>query len=1040
MFVIWVIIDLLSNISSGEPYEGKLSRTVRERGINCPRGVNILVHSWLATLWGGWFHFRPPLLFVIGFIFLFTVGGVSGVILANAGLDIAFHDTMYVVAHFHYVLSMGAVFAIFAGFYYWIEKIVGLQYNEKLARAHFYLFFIGVNVTFFPLHFLLRRHRYLILNDYSWKNILFSNFVKRMHKIFSLLTFIRTLAYHLTDTWDIVGQRARDKGPRKCIFLEELLSELPQNVWLTQVNFYFKIPSRRPNVRKLHVIETSKTLVVRCERPLKCSFSGYREDLNIYKKAQSIRLESNIECGNLGWDIYHRTLKRFRWFEFVLTQTQISKVYDQATFVSTGGKIAEKATAFGSVKGNMVMYFYNHKSGNTIPVKCKSIRYHGYKNILNQEYRSEVNPYLKKNNFRQNSVLLKWPIKVRSFSNTCGMYNLGSDRVLNDKNTNKIHSFISWPNKWKEIEKRVFEKQQNLSKLATKNGLKSLSVQNYQNFLTGSLGFRLVAVRNVKKNKGSKTAGIDLFILQNNEEWVKLVQDLRDLKHYKCKPVRRVKIPKRKGKTRSLGISTIFDRAVQSLFKLTIEPITESFADLNSYGFRKNRNAHQALAKLRAILVSKPGVEDIVILDLDIKGFFDNISHEWIINNYPISDKYLHVLKSWLRSGVLINEDFIPTYSGVPQGGIMSPVISNFVLDGLESCVQQSISKITSSKNNVKEYRDKVLGRVVVKRFNLQFVRYADDFVITCRSMYIAKKFIKPAVVNFLKERGIRLSDEKSSIFRLRHKNLDYLGYSFVFSNNWKNNGIFNGKTGRSGVAVMPQKQKFIKICKKLRDLFHYNLNWHAYNLIAKVNPIIRGWCNYFRYSQSVKQRKKLEFYLYKLANRWARRKHRKWGRKRIARTYFLRPNGAKFKNRVWAFRGQTRVNSRYKAEKVGKSIYLVNPIADFETLRMLDARIVNSLKGIHGYHKNVGEVEKFLTNQRTNNMWKALSLKQKLFRKQQGVCSFCHRTLELNPNKTNTQIHHIVPIARGGAKSSMKNMQLLHVHCHIEHHLKCGI
>ena len=228
-----------------------------------------------------------------------------------------------------------------------------------------------------------------------------------MHKIFSPLTFIRTLAYHLTDTWDIVGQRASDKGPRKCIFLEELLSELPQNVWLTQVNFYFKIPSRRSNVGKLHVIETSKTLVVGCERPLKCSFSGYREDLNIYKKAQSIRLESNIECGNLGWGIYHRTLKRFRWFEFVLTQTQISKVYDQATFVSTGGKIAEKATAFGSVKGNMVMYFYNHKSGNTIPVKCKSIRYNGYKNILNQEYRSEVNPYLKKNNFRHNSVLLK---------------------------------------------------------------------------------------------------------------------------------------------------------------------------------------------------------------------------------------------------------------------------------------------------------------------------------------------------------------------------------------------------------------------------------------------------------------------------------------------------------------------------------------------------------------------------------------------------------------------------------------------------------
>ena len=120
--------------------------------IAVPTGIKIF--SWLATIWGGWINFKTPLLFTVGFIFLFTIGGVSGVILANAGLDIAFHDTLYVVGHFHYVLSMGAVFGIFAGFYYWIEKIIGLQYNMLLANIHFTLFFIGVNVTFMPLHFL----------------------------------------------------------------------------------------------------------------------------------------------------------------------------------------------------------------------------------------------------------------------------------------------------------------------------------------------------------------------------------------------------------------------------------------------------------------------------------------------------------------------------------------------------------------------------------------------------------------------------------------------------------------------------------------------------------------------------------------------------------------------------------------------------------------------------------------------------------------------------------------------------------------------
>lgn len=398
-------------------------------------------------------------------------------------------------------------------------------------------------------------------------------------------------------------------------------------------------------------------------------------------------------------------------------------------------------------------------------------------------------------------------------------------------------------------------------KLQTNKIITSLQIR-----LAKSLAFRLLAVRNVLSNYGASTPGIDGFIVNTDEDKFDLVIKLKSVlitsekENYKSIPVRRVMIPKLNGKLRPLGIPTIFDRCLQSLINLILEPLVELSSDKNSFGFRKYRGAKNAVASVRMQL--KSGHEKKWVLDADIKSFFDEISHEWILRSIPLPKSHLNILKGWLKSGAIENGTFILTESGTPQGGIISPTIANFTLNGLETCVRDSINHITGGKENRKNiYLDG--KRIKMLTFPILTVRYADDFVIICSSKNILLTFVKPAVETFLAIRGLRLSPQK--IFQIvSGTELNFLGYTFKYRENWsKKYSFFKDRIGLSGIALFPNKEKLRNHIKELKKVFDSGQNMSAYELISKINPIIRGWANYFNMGESYTFRSYVRYALY---------------------------------------------------------------------------------------------------------------------------------------------------------------------------------
>lgn len=423
----------------------------------------------------------------------------------------------------------------------------------------------------------------------------------------------------------------------------------------------------------------------------------------------------------------------------------------------------------------------------------------------------------------------------------------GKTEKLKDRNT----LASQWESMdWMQVQNDVNRLQTRIAK-ATVKGDKN-KVKRLQYLLTHSFYAKAQAVKKVTSNRGKNTSGVDKKLWSTAASKMKAVLTLTD-KHYKAKPLRRVFIEKKgKNKKRPLGIPTMYDRAMQTLYALALEPIAETTGDTTSFGFRKGRSAKDACEQIFCILARQ--CSPTWILEGDIKGCFDNINHGWLQQNIPMDKK---VMKQFLNSGFIYEGNLFPTNTGSPQGGAISSLYANMTLDGLEKLIQDKYHRNSKGKLE-NHYRAKT---------KVNLVRYADDFIITANTKEIAEE-LKDIVSQFLKNRGLTLSEEKTNITHI-DDGFDFLGWTFR---------KFKGK-----LIVKPSKNSTKALIRKCATIILKEGKAASQSeIIRRLNQIIRGWTNYHRHVVASQTFSYINNTLYLLLQQWAKHRHHnknKWWR-----------------------------------------------------------------------------------------------------------------------------------------------------------------
>ena len=412
---------------------------------------------------------------------------------------------------------------------------------------------------------------------------------------------------------------------------------------------------------------------------------------------------------------------------------------------------------------------------------------------------------------------------------------------------------------WKNCNSKVRSLQNRIVKSVRQGAWRKAKRLYY--LLTQSFSARALAVKRVTENKGRKTAGIDGQLWLTPGQKMRAVETIANWQGYHPKALKRIRIPKKdKNQTRPLSIPTMEDRARQALHMLALRPIAETLADRSLYGFRRERRCADAIDQIFKVLRQKGSSQ--WILDADIKGFFDNIDFNWLLQHIPMNKK---VLKAWLESGFIEGGKVFPTEQGVPQGGIISPVIGNKVLDGLEAVVCGNSS-----------YK---------RKRGINFVRYADDFIVTAKSKEVLVDEIIPKINAILAPQGVQLSEQKTKVTHIS-EGFDFLGRTV------RKHWYRNGQPGK--IKIKPSRKSIESIKDRIKTICLSSGQLTQAQLIDRLKPVLRGWANYHRHIICGKAYAEVNNFVWLRLRRWCKNRHPRKTGVWITDRYFGHAKGSK--------------------------------------------------------------------------------------------------------------------------------------------------